>query len=321
MSDPRRGQARGRARRRPHPLTRTYLCPNPFRRPAPKGVEVTVPVGALSIYDSIHLGTDENGLPVAVTLAYRNLLAGGEPGAGKSSVLNLIVGHGALCPDCRLWLLDGKRVELGLWREIADVFVGSDIDHAITTLRQLQAEMDIRYTLLEAAQRRKITRDDPLDVILAVIDELAYFTVTVGTETQQQEFRTLVRDLVARGRAAGIIVVAATQRPSADIIPTSLRDLFGFRMAFRCTTDSSSDIILAQGWAAQGYSAKTIDPQAFGQAWLLAEGGLPRRMRCAFLTDTHIRALVSHAKHLRRYFPGYGPDDDQHDTAGALHRT
>jgi S-DNA-T family DNA segregation ATPase FtsK/SpoIIIE len=91
-------------------------------------------------------------------------------------------------------------------------------------------------------------------------------------------------------------------------------------MAFRCTTDSSSDIILAQGWATQGYSAKTIDPEAFGQAWLLAEGGLPRRMRCAFLTDTHIRALVSHAKHLRRYFPGYGPDDEQHGTADVIHR-
>jgi hypothetical protein len=43
-------------------------------------------------------------------------------------------------------------------------------------------------------------------------------------------------------------------------------------------------------------------------------------MRCAFLTDTHIRALVSHAKHLRRYFPGYGPDDEQHGTADVIHR-
>jgi DNA segregation ATPase FtsK/SpoIIIE, S-DNA-T family len=268
-----------------------------------------VPVGALSIYDSIHLGMDENGMPVAVTLVYRNLLAGGEPGAGKSSVLNLIVGHGALSPDCGLWLFDGKRVELGLWREVADVFVGSNIDEALTRLRELQAEMEIRYALLEAAGRRKIIRNDLVDVILAVIDELAYYTVTVGTDTQQQEFRTLVRDLVARGRAAGIIVVAATQRPSADIIPTSLRDLFGFRMAFRCTTDSSSDIILAQGWAGQGYSARSIDPEAFGQAWLLAEGGIPRRMRCAFLTDSHIRTLVSHAKHLRRQVPGWESDE------------
>jgi DNA segregation ATPase FtsK/SpoIIIE, S-DNA-T family len=276
-----------------------------------RGGQGRVPVGALSIYELIHLGTDENGMPVGITLAYRNLLAGGEPGSGKSSVLNLIVGHGALSPDCRLWLFDGKRVELGLWREVADVFVGSDADYAIAMLYELQAEMEIRYAMLEAAQRRKITRDDPVDVILVVIDELAYFTVTVGTDAQQQEVRTLVRDLVARGRAAGIIVVAATQRPSADIIPTSLRDLFGFRMAFRCTTDSSSDIILAQGWAAQGYSAKAIDPEAFGQAWLLAEGGLPRRMRCAFLTDTHIRALVSHAKHLRRNSAAI-----EYDTAG-----
>jgi DNA segregation ATPase FtsK/SpoIIIE, S-DNA-T family len=276
-----------------------------------RGVQGRVPVGALSIYELIHLGTDENGMPVGITLAYRNLLAGGEPGSGKSSVLNLIVGHGALSPDCRLWLFDGKRVELGLWREVADVFVGSDADYAIAKLYELQAEMEIRYAMLEAAQRRKITRDDPVDVILVVIDELAYFTVTVGTDAQQQEVRTLVRDLVARGRAAGIIVVAATQRPSADIIPTSLRDLFGFRMAFRCTTDSSSDIILAQGWAAQGYSAKAIDPEAFGQAWLLAEGGLPRRMRCAFLTDTHIRALVNHAKYLRRNSAAV-----EYDTAG-----
>jgi hypothetical protein len=189
-----------RRRRRPVP-SRTLATTSPG-----KVTDVTVPVGALSIYDPIHLGTDENGMPVAVTLAYRNLLAGGEPGAGKSSVLNLIVGHGALSPDCRLWLFDGKRVELGPWRDVADVFVGSDTDHAISKLRELQAEMEIRYAMLEAVGRRKITRNDPLDVILVIIDELAYFTVTIGTETQQQEVRTLVRDLVARGRAAGIIL-------------------------------------------------------------------------------------------------------------------
>lgn len=294
MSDPTTGQARGRHPRRPH------LPRNPFKRPpVTDPASGSVPVGALSIYEPIHLGIDENGHPVAVTLMYRNLLAGGEPGSGKSSVLNIIVGHGALSPDCRLWLFDGKRVELGPWREVADVFVGSDPDHAITKLRQLQTEMDIRYGLIESVGRRKIVRDDGLDAILCVIDELAYFTVTTGTKDQQEEVRILVRDLVARGRAAGIIVVAATQRPSADIIPTSLRDLFGYRMAFRCTTDSSSDIILSQGWAGHGYSAKAIRPEGIGQAWLLAEGGFPRRMRCAYLNDDHIRTLISHAKHLR----------------------
>jgi hypothetical protein len=96
--------------------------------------------------------------------------------------------------------------------------------------------------------------------IVLVFDELAYFSATVGDRKQQNEFTTAVRDLVARGRAAGVIVVAATQRPSADIIPTSLRDLFGYRWAFRCTTPASSDVILGHGWAGRGYSATDIYP-------------------------------------------------------------
>ncbi len=76
------------------------------------------------------------------------------------------------------------------------------------------------------------------------VDEVAYYSATVGTPAQQKEFNALNRDIVARGRAPGIIPVEATQRPIADIIPTSLRDLFGYRWAFRCSTEASSDTIL-----------------------------------------------------------------------------
>ncbi len=252
-----------------------------------------------SIYDPVLFGIDEDGRRVEVTLIYRNLLIGGEPGAGKSSLLNTVIARAALCSDCQLWLFDGKRVELGLWRKVAQVFVGNDITYALDRLRALQAEMDARYTQLDAALRRKIDRIDGLPVILCAIDELAYFSVTIGTKDQQEEFKTLVRDLVARGRAAGIIVVAATQRPSADIIPTSLRDLFGYRVAFRCTTDSSSDIILSVGWAHEGYSAKDIAPEQLGIAFLLAEGGIPRRIKAAYLTDHHISQVVERALVIR----------------------
>lgn len=297
MSEPSSDGDRGRSRPRS-----TRRLRNPFRRPRPALHPAVIDgstVDPLSIFDPIHLGTDENGRPVAVTLAYRNLLTGGEPGSGKSSVLNVIVAHGALATDCELWLFDGKQVELGPWATVAHRFVGNAITVAIDTLRELQTEMDIRYALIEAAQRRKILRGDNLPVILAVIDEVAYYTATIGTKDQQDEFRILLRDLVARGRAAGIVVAAATQRPSADIIPTSLRDLFGYRMAFRCTTDSSSDIILSQGWAGQGYTARAINPDTPGVAWLLAEGGTPQRMRAAYLTDAHIYALIDRARALR----------------------
>src|ERR687894_450848 len=98
-----------------------------------------------SIYDPIPFGIDENGDPVAVTLMYRNLLGGGEPGSGKSSLLNTIIAHAALCTDVKLWLFDGKIVELGLWRRVAEVFVGNDMADALHYLRQLQAEMNARY--------------------------------------------------------------------------------------------------------------------------------------------------------------------------------
>src|ERR671913_4064 len=231
-----------------------------------------VVLGSMSIFDRVFLGLDEAGEPVNVVLAERNLLVGGEPGAGKSVALNLIVAHAALSLDCRLVLVDGKRVELGVWKQCADVFVGPSIDEAIRVLKQLQTEMDDRYEQLLATGRRKITPEDGVPVILAVFDEVAYFSATVGEPKQQKEFTALLRDLVARGRAAGVIVIAATQRPSADIIPTSLRDLFSYRVAFRCTTDSSSDMILSVGWAKEGYSAKNIRPEDIGVGWLLAEG-------------------------------------------------
>ncbi len=124
--------------------------------------------------------------------------------------------------------------------------------------------MNDRYENLLATGRRKITRDDGEPVYLIPIDEYAYFSATVGTKPQREQFAGLTRDLVARGRAAGVIIVLATQRPSHQVIDPSMRDLFSYRWAFRCTTDSSSDVVLGQGWAAEGYTAADIDPLARG---------------------------------------------------------
>jgi len=259
-----------------------------------------VPVAGLSIFDPVFLGTDEDGVTVTVDLAYRNMLIGGEPGGGKSVCLNNIVGHGALCTDVALWLFDGKQVELGLWRQVADVFVGNDVKQANARVSELQAEMDRRYDLLAATNRRKIIRDDRVQFILCVVDEIAYYSATAGDKKTQEEFSIRLRDLVARGRAAGIIVIAATQRPSADIIPTSLRDIFGYRCAFRCTTEVSSDIILGFGSAKAGYSAAGIAPEDRGVGWLLAEGGIPRRFKAAYLSDDDITTLVGRAAWIRQ---------------------
>jgi DNA segregation ATPase FtsK/SpoIIIE, S-DNA-T family len=207
----------------------------------------TVPVAPLSIWQPIHLGTDEFGHRVEVTLAERNMLIGGEPGGGKSVALQLVVAHGALSADCCLVMVDGKRVELGLWRACAERFIGPSIDDAIDTFGWLQEKIDERTDWLLDHQKRKITPDMGFPVYLVAVDEIAYYSATAGTPAQQKELAARNRDVVARGRAPGIIAIEATQRPSADIIPTSLRDLFGYRWAFRCSTEASSDTILGHG--------------------------------------------------------------------------
>lgn len=259
----------------------------------------TVPAGPLSIWQPVHLGTDEMGREVRVTMAERNMLIGGEPGGGKSVALQLIVAHAALSPDCRLILVDGKRVELGLWRDCAERFIGPSIDDAIDTMHWLQQQIDERTEWLLDHKKRKIAPDMGFPVYLVAVDELAYFSATVGTATQQKEFNACNRDVTARGRAPGIIGVDATQRPSADIVPTSLRDLFGYRWAFRCSTEASSDTILGHGWASKGYTAEDIDPQARGVSWLRAEDGLPRKIKAAYLSDEQIIALAERAAALR----------------------
>jgi len=252
------------------------------------------------MFDPMFVGIDEYGLPVYLDVVYHNLLTAGEPGSGKSALLNLGAGTAALCENTRLVLFDGKLVELGPWRHIADEFVGLNIDHALSVLRRLYLVAANRYAWLLAHHRRKLDRTDRLSVIVIIIDELSIYSTVLGTKAQQDEFATLVRGLVALGRACGMPVIAATQRPSWDIIPASLRDLFGYRAAFRCTSPNSSDIVLGQDWVRQGYNANTIAPTNPGEAFLIAEGGLPRRIKTAYLSDEQLYAIADYAAWIRR---------------------
>jgi S-DNA-T family DNA segregation ATPase FtsK/SpoIIIE len=267
--------------------------------PAPPASADQVPALPLSMFDPIYLGIDEYGHPVHCPFIYRNLLVAGEPGGGKSGLVNNVAAHAGLSVRTRLVLFDAKLVELGPWMHIADEFVGLDLDHAIDVLERLLTVARNRYAWLLSHRRRKIAPGDLMTVIAIIIDELAMYSTVLGTKAQQERFAELLRGIVSLGRACGMPVVAATQRPSWDIIPASLRDLFGFRAAFRCTTLNSSNIILGQGWAEQGYNANDISPDNPGEAFLLAEGGTPRRIKAAYLSDEDIYRIADHAAVIR----------------------
>jgi hypothetical protein len=250
------------------------------------------PTPSSSLWEPVALGIDEDGGPVSVALPERNLLLGGEPGAGKSAALSILIAAAALDPAVRLTLLDGKQVELAPWSDVAEHFVGPDMDNAIDVLKALCREMDRRYQMLLGSGLRKIEPGGQFGLHVVAIDELAFY-MRGGNKDERAELSETLRDLISRGRAAGIVVIAATQKPSNDIIPTFVRDLFSFRMALRCTTPEASDTILGQGWASQGYSASTLEPTSRGVGYLLAEGAVPVKVRTHYLDDDTVAALAA----------------------------
>jgi hypothetical protein len=251
----------------------------------------------LSVWEAIPVGIDEDGEVVWLSLPEHHVLYGGEPGAGKSVAVSAVVATAALDPSVVLWLLDGKLVELAVWKNCAHRFVGADVGEAIEVLKELVGVVDERLGLLQERRKRKVERGDGLALHVLVVDELAYYCRK--PRPHGPEFTALLTDLVARGRAAGVIVVAATQKPSHDVIPTSLRDLFSFRWALRCSTRDASDTILGTGWATAGYSAATIDAADRGVGFLLHEGGRPVRLKSCHLSDAELEVLAARAEALR----------------------
>jgi hypothetical protein len=251
-----------------------------------------------SLWEPVPVAVDEDGQPVTVRLPERNVIFGGEPGAGKSVAQSLLVAAAALDPDVELYLFDGNQVEFAPWAACAARTVGPDMGQAVDVLAELGIEMDARYGVLLGEGRRKIAPGDGLRLIVVAVNELAFYTAT-GDRKQRAEFADRLRDLVARGRAAGIIVLAATQRPSSDVVPTSLRDLFGFRWALRCSTPEASDTILGRGWATNGVSATDVPAEARGVGYLLAEGGQPVRCKAYYLDDDTLAEIAARGALLR----------------------
>ncbi|MHB8189743.1 MAG: FtsK/SpoIIIE domain-containing protein [Ferrimicrobium sp.] len=245
----------------------------------------------VSAWDPISVGVDQDGNEVKLSLIERNLLIGGEPGSGKSVMLNVLIAYLARCSDVKLYLFDAKFVELRNWSQIASGFVGPNIDDAIAQLQRLRSVMEERYRFLDQQHARKLHRNHGLDLIVVVIDELPFY-VANPDKSRAREFSDLLGDLITRGRAAGIIFVAAAQKPSADMLPSSIRDLINLRLAFRCSTKEASDTILGGGWASAGFSAATIGINNRGVGWLLGESGQPELIRGCFIDDATMAQLV-----------------------------
>ncbi|WP_331718515.1 FtsK/SpoIIIE domain-containing protein [Streptomyces virginiae] len=258
---------------------------------------------AANFWGRISIGPDVRGLPMSISVVERSGLIGGEPGAGKSGSGNTILLAAALDPRVILWLADGKGGgDLDPFKNLCEEYEGDAEPAAFYEMLQAAlADMKARYALLKKLGKRKVTEELAakyalLRQKLLWVDELMLYTTD---EEWGKKITKALRNLVSRGRAAGIITFCATQKPGSDVVDTSLRDLLSIRWALRCTTPEASDTILGRGAAAAGYSAKTIEAEMRGAGFLWAEGQNPVLVRADYYDDDQVAELLRRAYDLR----------------------
>ncbi|TQS30077.1 FtsK/SpoIIIE domain-containing protein [Microbispora sp. KK1-11] len=250
--------------------------------------------------ERVPLGLSVRGEQMGFSMPGRSWLVGGEPEAGKSVACNILLCFAALDPHVKLWLVDGKGVDLLDYEDLADrAVLRPDPQAVLDLINEAREEMERRGAELQKLRVKKLTKalaqDLGWSMLVFHIDELAYFTKSeLGKKIEDAG-----RDLTSRGRFVGIYSSAATQRPGSDVVDTGWRDLFSIRLAMRCTTPQASDMILGQGWAKRGYNAQLIDPLQRGSGLLYAEGSRPITGRTGYLDDDDVTRLTRVAYKLR----------------------
>ena len=196
------------------------------------------------------LGRDVAGRPIVADLARQpHLLIAGATGSGKSVAVNSLLGtllHTRKPGDVRIIVVDPKRVEFtwlaGLPHLLAPV--ATEIEVAVEILGKVETEMARRYDLLASAGcRNRLAYNSghqpTLPALIVVIDELADLMMLAAEDVE----RSICR-LAQLGRAAGIHLVVATQRPSVDVITGLIKANLPARLAFTVASSIDSRTIL-----------------------------------------------------------------------------
>ena len=248
--------------------------------------------------------TISNDIFMADLAKMPHLLVAGATGMGKSVGLNTIIAsllykkHPA---ELKFVLIDPKRVELSLYRKLERHYLAAlpdeeaiitDMSKVVTVLNSLCIEMDNRLKLLEKAGARNIKEYNEkfiarrlnmnkhrfLPYIVLVIDEFADLIIRQGKEIEEPVSR-----LAAVARAAGIHLIIATQRPSAQVLTGGIKTNCPGRMAFKVAGRMDSMIILDQPGAHRLIGRGDM---------LFKENDKMERMQCPFISTPEVKAIT-----------------------------
>jgi len=252
-------------------------------------------------FGPIPAGVDTNGKPVYIDLREHCMLVGGSTGAGKSWFLHSVVAAAMGDTRVRVHIIDGKwGTGFDVWEKATDSFATNDVDdieHAYQIIKRLEERVNKLYEELRANGKRTINWATAKHIDLLIFDE---FTAFLG----YKDIHKRLLNLIARGRAVGLILILATQRPSGKIMDTDFRSLFHYRVAF-WSDHEGSKMILGEGVAADSSEFSGMNP---GEMWLLVVPRVPLHCRGYSLIDSQLAKLAVRAQRLR------AKDDAPHET-------
>ncbi len=209
---------------------------------------------------NVVLGLDLSGQPVYLNLAKMpHCLIGGTTGSGKSVCINSIITsilYKAHPDDVKLILIDPKIIEFSNYEDMPHLAtpVITEPKMATAALKWAVEEMQNRYHLFRTFRCRdfeeyaKVTEKNvnakPIPYIVIIIDELADLMMISGNDVEDY-----IQRITQKGRASGIHMIVATQRPSVDVIKGTIKTNIPTRIAFHVKTQIDSSIILDHGGA------------------------------------------------------------------------
>jgi DNA segregation ATPase FtsK/SpoIIIE, S-DNA-T family len=238
------------------------------------------------------LGKDITGRPVIGDLCKMpHLLVAGATGAGKSVCLNMIIASLLVTatPDqVQMLMIDPKRVELTVFNGIPHLIkdVIADPRLAAGALFEMTKEMESRYERFAKASVRKIEEynvkypDERLPYVVIVIDELADLMLVAPARVE-----TTIMRLAQLGRATGIHLVVATQRPSVDVITGIIKANVPSRIAFAVSSQADSRVILDMNGAERLLGRGDM-------LYLPIDAPKPIRAQGALITNSEVTRLV-----------------------------
>lgn len=264
-----------------------------------------------------------------------HLLVAGATKQGKSVGLNVLISsllYSKHPSELKFVFIDPKMVEFSAYARLLKHYLAvlpdavsedDEMNNAICKnskqadliLRSLCIEMDARYELMGKALVNKVTlynekyKDRHLlpteghhymPYIVVVVDEYADLTMSVGgggdAKAQARSISTSIIRLAQKGRAAGIHVVLATQRPSVDVVTGLIKSNFPTRIAFRVFSSTDSKTILDTPGA----------DKLIGKGDMIYSAGVDmERVQCAFLSNDEINAITEFVGNQKGYMKSY----------------